>query len=252
MNRSTMKSTRLRALLAMALGAVAVLALAGLAVAKDGNDDKIPDRWEQRHHLSLKVDQSHRDQDRDSLRNRAEFRTGNDPRSNDSDGDGTTDGDEGAGTIASFDATTGRLAIDLFGGDEIAGLVTDRTRIRCEDEHSHDSRSHARRSGEPEPGDDHGGHGGEAGDDNGGHGEEERGDDRSSDSSGPGSGSDNSGPGSVNSGPGSVNSGQSGHDDNGSGANCGPADLVVGAVVEEADLEIEHGRATFDEVELAH
>jgi hypothetical protein len=243
MNRTTKKPTRLRALLALALGAVAVLALAGIAVAKDGNGDRIPDQWEKRHNLSLQIDQSRRDQDHDSLRNRAEFRSGNDPRDRDSDDDGTMDGDEGAGTITSFDTETGKLVIALFGGDEISGLVTDRTRIKCEDEHSHDSSGiHPRRShGESEPGDDHGGRGNEVGDDNGGHGAEP-GDDNGGDS---GSGEDNSGPG-------SEHSGQSGHDDNGTGANCTTADLIVGAVVEEADLEIEHGKATFDEVELAH
>lgn len=239
MNRTKKKQTRLRALLALALGAVAVLALAGLAVAKDGNDDRIPDKWEKQHDLSLQVDQSRRDQDRDGLRNRAEFRSHNDPRDRDSDDDGTRDGDEGAGTIASFDTGTGRLVIDLFGGDEIAGLVTDRTKIKCEDEHSHDSSGvHPRRShGESEPGDDHGGHGNEVGDDHGDDGIE------------PG---DDSGSDDDNSGPGSEHSGQSGHDDNGTGANCTSADLIVGAVVEEADVEIEHGKATFDEVELAH
>lgn len=242
MNRSKKKSTRLRALLAMALGVAALLALAAPAVAKDGNGDKIPDKWEKQHRLSLKVDQSKRDQDQDGLRNRAEFRTSNDPRDDDSDGDGVVDGDENAGTIASFDAATGRLVIDLFGDDDIAGLVTDQTKIKCEDEHSHDSSGvHSRRSGEPEPGDDDGGHGDEVGDDNGGD------SNGSDDDNG-----DNSGSGSDNSGPGSEGSGQSGHDDNGSGANCTTADLVVGAVVEEADLEIEHGKATFDEVELAH
>ncbi|HEX3240229.1 MAG TPA: hypothetical protein VHR18_08855 [Solirubrobacterales bacterium] len=232
MNRTTKKPTRLRALLALALGAVAVLALAGIAVAKDGNGDKIPDQWEKRHDLSLQVDQSRRDQDHDGLRNRAEFRSGNDPRNRDSDDDGTMDGDEGAGTIASFDTATGKLVIALFGGDEISGLVTDRTKIKCEDEHSHDSSGvHPRRShGESEPGDDHGGHGNEVGDDSGG---------------GDGSTDDNSGPG-------SEHSGQSGHDDNGTGANCTTADLIVGSVVEEAELEIEHGKASFDEVELAH
>lgn len=44
--------------------------------------------------------------------------------------------------------------------------------------------------------------------------------------------------------------GPSGHDDNGSGANCTTADLIVGAVVDHAELELEHGSATFDEVEL--
>ena len=224
MNRTTNKPTRLRALLALALGAVAVLALAAVAVAKDGNDDRIPDKWEKHHRLSLKVDQSRRDQDRDGLRNRAEFRTGNNPRDDDSDNDGVEDGDEGAGTIASFDAEAGRLAIDLFGGGEITGLVTDRTKIKCEDEHSHDSSgTHARRSGDPEPGDDNGGEP-EPGDDNG----------------------------VGNSGPGSDTSGQSGHDDNGTGANCTTADLIVDAVVAEAELEIEHGKASFDEVKLAH
>lgn len=41
-------------------------------------------------------------------------------------------------------------------------------------------------------------------------------------------------------------------DDNGAGANCTTAALVTGAVVQKADLEIEHGTATFDEVELTH
>jgi hypothetical protein len=79
--------------------------------------------------------------------------------------------------------------------------------------------------GEEEPGDDHGGHGVEPGDDH--------------------SGSDSSGPGSSNSG-----SGPSGHDDEGTGANCTTSDLIVGAVVTNAELEIEHGGATWDEVEL--
>jgi hypothetical protein len=130
-----------------------------------------------------------------------------------------------AGTIASFDTQTGRLVIDLFGNDTIGGLVTDRTRIKCEDEHSPDV-SDDRRRGEAEPGDDRGGHDeAEPGDDHG-----DRGD---------------------NSGPGSSNSGPSGHDDNGAGANCTTSDLRVGAVVREAELEIEHGAATFEEVELA-
>ena len=55
------------------------------------------------------------------------------------------------------------------------------------------------------------------------------------------------------SGPGSSNSGRgpSGHDDNGTGANCTTSDLIVGATVQEAELELEHGGASFDEVALA-
>lgn len=223
MTRYKGRRVQLASLLAVALGALAIFVLPGLASARDGNDDRIPDRWEKRHRLSLKVDQSRRDQDRDHLRNLAEFRAGDDPRDHDSDDDGVMDGEENAGTIASFDAATGKLVIDLFGSDTVSGLITDRTRIKCEDEDSADDASSSR---EAEPGDDRGGH------------DEEADDDRED--------SDNSGPGSSNSGPGS------GHDDNGVGANCTAADLVPGAVVEEADLEIEHGSATFDEVELAH
>jgi hypothetical protein len=120
-------------------------------------------------------------------------------------------------TIASFDQESGRLVIGLSGGEEIAGLVTNRTRIRCEDEHAHDSGHHRRHR-----------HGR---DDSArasrSHGEAEPGDDR-----------------------GGENSGQGRHDDNGRGANCTSADLVVGAAVEEVELEFRRGQAVFREVEL--
>lgn len=226
---------RLTTCAAAALGALALLALPGAAAAKDGNHDRIPDRWEKRHHLATTVNQAQRDQDRDHLRNRAEFLAGDNPRDRDSDDDGVMDGEENAGTITAFDAATGKLTIGLFNGDSVSGLVTESTRIKCEDEHSPDVTTRARH-GEEEPGGDRG-EGEEPGDDNGGN-------------SGPGNGGeDNSGPGSSNSGSGP--SGPSGHDDNGAGANCTTSDLIVGATVEEAELELEHGVATFEEVELA-
>lgn len=192
MTRSTKNSIGARALLVLALGAAALLALGGVASAKDRNHDRIPDRWEHAHHLSLKVNQAHRDQDRDHLRNMAEFKAGDNPRDDDSDNDGVEDGDEGAGTIASFDSTSGKLVINLFGGETLSGQVSAATEIKCEDEHSHDSSSASTSSGEPEPGDDHGG-----------------------------------------------------------AANCTSADLIAGAVVQEAHLEASDGSAVFDEVELA-
>jgi hypothetical protein len=133
-----------------------------------------------------------------------------------------------AGTIAAFDADTGILTIALTDGDSVSGEVTRRTRIRCEDEHSPDITQFHR--GEDEFGDDHGSQGEEEpGDDRGGQGDEPGDDHGDGDRSG---------------------QGPSGHDDNGRGANCTVSDLIPGAVVEEAELELEHGSATFDEVEL--
>ncbi len=126
--------TRRVAGLIAALAAVALFALPAIAAAKDRNHDSIPDRWEQRYDLSLKRDQAKRDQDRDGLRNMGEFRAKSDPRDSDSDDDGTDDGDEGAGAIVSFDATTGVLVIDALNGDRITGTVTDDTEIECEDD----------------------------------------------------------------------------------------------------------------------
>lgn len=179
---------RLGGLLVVALGAVALLALSGLATAHGRHGD--------RHH-----------------------------------GPDT-------GQITAFDSDTGVLSIELTGGDTVSGLVTGRTKIRCEDEHSPDVSVRGRES---EPGDDHGGHGEEAGDDNGGHGNEP--------------GDDNSGqgtePGDDNSSPAPSQSGPSGHDDNGHGANCTESDLIVGATVHAAELDLRNGKAVFDEVELA-
>jgi hypothetical protein len=228
-------------LLALALGALALLAMPALAAAKDRNHDRIPDRWEKRHKLSLTVNQARRDQDKDHLRNRAEFLAGDNPRDADSDDDGVADGEEQAGTIASFDAATGRLVIDLFGNDTIAGIVTDGTEIKCDDDSSTaSSSSEGSDSGEEEPGDDHGEDGEESGDDSGDHGEEP-GDDNGDDDQG----EDNSGPGSEESG-----SGHESDDDHGDRL-CTTAELVPGAVVEEAELKVENGQATFEEVELS-
>jgi hypothetical protein len=224
---------------ALALGALALLAMPSLAAAKDRNHDHIPDRWEKKHHLSLKVNQARKDQDGDHLRNRAEFLAGDNPRKADTNGDGVMDGEENAGTIVSFDEATGKLTIDLFGEESISGFVTEETEIKCEGGGA--SASSDGMSGEGEPGDDNGGeeqqaeedNGGEeeAGDDNGGQGEEEPGDDNGQEEeSGDDNGGDNPGPGN---------------------GNCTTADLTPGAVVQEAELKIENGKAVFEKVELS-
>jgi hypothetical protein len=217
---------------ALALGALALLAMPGLAAAKDRNHDHIPDKWEKRHHLSLEVNQAHKNQDSDKLRNRAEFLAGDNPRDADSNDDGVMDGEDNAGTIASFDTETGKLVINLFGGETVSGMVNGETEIKCEDHSAASASSEGSGSGESEPGDDNGGEEAEPGDDNGG---EEAGD----------NGGDNSGPGSENSGQ------DSSGDEQGDGGNCTTADLVPGAVVQEADLKVANGQATFEEVELS-
>lgn len=231
-------------LFALALGALALLAMPSLAAAKDRNHDRIPDRWEKRHKLSLKVNQARLNQDGDRLRNRAEFLASDNPRDADSNDDGVMDGEDNAGTIAAFDTASGKLTINLFGGETITGLVTEGTEIKCEDSSGASASSDGSGSGEVEPGDDNGDQE-EAGDDNGGQGEEEPGDDNGGEEAGEDDGGDNSGPGSDNSGQGS------GDDEQGDGSNCTTADLLPGAVVQEADLKVANGQATFEEVELS-
>jgi hypothetical protein len=89
-----MRLTRLLATLALALGLLAITASTAAAGGRDSNNDRIPDRWEKKHGLSLHVKQTNRDQDRDGLKNLGEFRAKTDPRDDDSDNDGTEDGDE--------------------------------------------------------------------------------------------------------------------------------------------------------------
>ena len=121
----------MRKLLILALALVAALGVVSSASAKgrDRNHDRLPDRWERAHHLSLKVKQARRDQDHDGLNNRGEFRAHTNPRDRDTDDDGIRDGDENAGTIKSF--AGGVLTITLAEGGELAARVDDDTEIEC-------------------------------------------------------------------------------------------------------------------------
>jgi len=219
-----------RAFLLAVLGALAMLALPGAAAAKrrDRNHDRIPDRWEKRHHLSLKVKQTGRDQDGDHLRNRQEFLAGTNPRNPDSDGDGVPDGQENAGRIRSFDAETGQLVIDLFGGETASGLVTEETEVECEGGQVATASHSGEDAGE--------------GDRIDGSAEANGGDEVSDDE-----GDDSSTPESPSTG--SESAGDEG--DEAGGSNCTTADLVEGAIVKEAELKLDNGTATFEEVELA-
>jgi hypothetical protein len=200
--------------LVMALAVAASMTLAGTALAKDRNHDRIPDRWERAHHLSLKVKQGGRDQDRDGLKNRGEWRAKLDPRDDDTDNDGVEDGDEDAGTVASFEG--GVLTLALAKGGTLSAKVTDETEVECDDD---------------------------AGDD--------RGEDEGDDENGDDEGEDESEDSAHASGDGGDDEGE--HDDHGGDAHnedCGAEALVAGAKVLEAELKVIGGEAVWTSVEL--
>jgi hypothetical protein len=202
MRRLNLRAPRIAGLLALALGAVALLALSGVAAAKDHHGDDHGHHGRHHHHHFRDLQE--------------------------------------AGTISSFDATTGKLTIALPDGEAVTGTVTEDTRIRCEqgNDRRFDRRDHGGSGNEV--GDDNGGHGNEPGDDNGG--QNEPGDDRGGDNSGSG------GPGPSNSsGPGPSGEGNEAEP---AEASCTVASLVTGAVVGEAELRLEGGIATFTEIDL--
>jgi hypothetical protein len=162
------RTVRTLLLLAATCAAALVFPAAGMARSHgDRNGDRIPDRWERAHHLSLKVNQAKRDQDHDGLRNRAEFMAGDDPRDADSDDDGIEDGKEKAGQVVSF--TGGVLIVHLFNGDDVKGTVDHNTEIECEDA---EATAPAARAADDGPG-----HDGDEGDDDHGDGNHDEGDD---------------------------------------------------------------------------
>jgi hypothetical protein len=214
---------------AFALTALTALLMAGSAAAADKNRDRIPDKWEKKNHLSLKVNQAPKDQDRDGLNNAGEFADQTDPHNPDSDSDGVNDsqdadnhdgteteapdpptngdglpgGNDQAGTISSY--AGGVLTIEMFTGGSISGNVTADTRYRCivtTDGTTHES--------EPVPGDEPG----------------------TEPSDEPGDTDPGDEPGDT--GPGD----EPGDDDPPvDPVPCGSADLVPGTLVHEANLE---------------
>lgn len=205
--------TKTRTAVLMVIGMlVAAFAFASPAAAKDRNNDGLPDRWEKRYDLSLKVKQGKRDQDSDGLNNRGEFEAGTNPRQDDSDDDGAEDGDENAGVISAFDGET--LTIDLYGGGTVTGTVDDSTEVKCGHECGQDAEETPSEGTERQPGS------GEEGTDPG-----------------------NEGPGSGHSGP--------GHSGEGAEDECTVDDLAVDVVVREAELRLKNGEAVFTEIELA-
>jgi hypothetical protein len=176
------RAPRIAGLLALALGAVALLALSGVAAAKDHHGDDNGHHGRHHHHHFREMEE--------------------------------------AGTISSFDTTTGRLTIATTGGETVSGLVTEETRISCEgvDGRRSDHRDHG-------GGDDHGGGNNGSGDDHGGNNE----------------------PGDDNGGAAEGEGGEPGE-----APACTTAALVPGAFVGDAEVRLGSGVATFEEIELGH
>jgi hypothetical protein len=220
---------------------VAALALAALSVAAvasadrghrgDRNHDGLPDRWERHHHLSLKVNQAHRDPDRDKLDNRNEFRHGTDPNKRDTDDDGVRDRDEvnPAGTIASFD--NGVLTITLRNGQSVSGRVTPDTKIECENEDA------AKAMAAHDGGDDNSGPGSTS------SGREEENENEVENEVEHGETTTTTTTTSSNSGPGNENEDED--------RACGMDALKQGATVKEAEAKLTSNGLVFEEIELA-
>ena len=203
----------------------------------DRNRDGLPNRWERKNHLSLKVNQAPRDQDRDGANNAAEFAAHTDPHRSDSDDDGVKDGSENAGTVVSF--KDGVLVISS-GGLPISGKVTADTEIKCGvcgrdghgddhgDDHEDGPGAHASHDGWGGHGDDDGTVGGLPEPSHGGL----PGDDRSHGGL----------PGGSNGGlppfPGMPR------------PRCSTDDLKPGAIVREAELKLTAAGAVWDEIKL--
>ena len=214
------RTIRTLLLLACALAAVLAFPASGLARSHgDRNRDGIPDRWERANHLSLKVNQARRDQDHDGLRNKAEFRAGDNPRDADTDNDGVEDGHEKAGQIASF--TGGVLIVHLFNGDDVKGTVDADTEIECRTAPSATTAARAADDGD----------GGGGDDDNSGPGSNHQGQGDDGDRHGDDEGDDNDG-----------------EDHNQPG--CDATKLTAGATVGEAELKATPAGLVFEKIEL--
>jgi hypothetical protein len=222
---------------AAAIAAALLIVPAGaLAKSRDRDHDRMPDKWEKKHHLNTHANDARKDPDRDHLSNLSEFRHHSDPRkadtdndgidddqevedhtsptNKDTDDDGIQDDDEVSGTILSF--TGGLLTIQLAGegAGQVSGMVTDATKIECENDEDDDAQPTANASHD-------------------------------------GSDDDNSGPGSNSSGPGSDDDHGDDNDDQGEDeGQCTSADLKTDARVHEAEFVTTPNGKVFTEIEL--
>jgi hypothetical protein len=153
-----LRDMRLLKTLITAALATALLALPAGALAKprDRDHDRMPDKWEKRHHLNVRANDARKDPDKDGLSNLSEFRHNTDPQSadtdddgindeneiedhtnprgDDSDRDGVDDADEIAGTITSFQNGVLTIQLPADGAGTVSAAVNDQTKVECDDD----------------------------------------------------------------------------------------------------------------------
>jgi hypothetical protein len=148
-----------KGLIATAIAASLLVIPAGaLAKSRDRDHDRMPDKWEKKHHLNVHANDARKDADRDHLSNLSEFRHGTDPQSADtdddgvndeneledntnpskadSDDDGVEDGDEISGTVVSFENNVLTIQLPGDGAGTVSGTVNPSTVIECDDDSS--------------------------------------------------------------------------------------------------------------------
>jgi hypothetical protein len=155
----------IKTLLAAAIAAsLLVLPAGALAKSRDRDHDRMPDKWEKKHHLNVHANDARKDADRDHLSNLSEFRHHTDPqkadtdddgiddddelrdatnpRKDDSDDDGVEDADEISGTIVSFANNVLTIQLPGAGAGTVSGTVTSATEIECDDDATTATASH--------------------------------------------------------------------------------------------------------------
>jgi hypothetical protein len=117
----TLRSPFWRTLTALAFVLLTAVLLVGPAIAKSSNAkndrDRMPNGWEKKHGLNVRVNDAHEDPDADLLKNIAEFRNKTDPQDPDSDDDGFTDGAE---VLDGFDPTDPQDNLAVEEAEELA------------------------------------------------------------------------------------------------------------------------------------
>ncbi|MBI5106425.1 MAG: hypothetical protein HZB46_15815 [Solirubrobacterales bacterium] len=255
----------------LAITALLLLPATAGAAQRDRDHDRMPDRWEKRHHVrTAAVDQDRdgltnlseylvhtnprstdsdhdgvkdgrEDRDRDGLSNGQEQRFGSDATRRDSDGDGVRDGDEGAGSITAM--ADGSVTVTLARGGTLTGAVTARTEIECEHGDDAPPAAKAARDDDREDEPDH-------------EDEPDREDaaDHEDEDERPASTTPATGGASREDDEDDDKSGDKGEDaadhEDEDRADCTAADLAVGVLVAEAELHVEGGVAVFEKLKL--